>query len=98
MTIKIDGDVLSIILYFLRYSKQSLHSCLLVNRLWCSVAIPILWRDPWIFFYRLESISPPSVQTQPIKLINTYLASLPQESIIELQNNGIHVPIYPTQS
>src|SRR5688572_23937341 len=27
--------------------KFTLHSCLLVNRLWCEVSVPILWRDLW---------------------------------------------------
>ncbi|GES97582.1 hypothetical protein GLOIN_2v1523507 [Rhizophagus clarus] len=98
MSIEINTDVLSVILYFLRYNRRSLHSCLLVNRLWCELTIPILWRDPWTFFYRLENTSSPSVQNQPIKLINTYLSLLPQESIIELQNNGINVPIYQYKS
>lgn len=95
---RINADVLSIILYFLRYNRQSLYSCLFVNRLWCELTIPILWRDPWAFFYRLENTSSPSAQTQPIKLINTYLSLLPQESITELQINGINVPIYQIRS
>src|SRR5947199_5110308 len=97
MTVMINTDVLSIIIYFLRYNKQSLHSCLLVNRLWCTLTIPILWRDPWIFFYRLENVSIPTTQTRSLRLIDTYLSSLSQESIIELQNQGISVPTYSIQ-
>ncbi|RIA86686.1 hypothetical protein C1645_878524 [Glomus cerebriforme] len=94
MSVTFNTDVLSIILYFLRYNKQTLYSCLFVNRLWCQLTIPILWRDPWTFFYRIENNSPPSIPTQPLKLINTYLSLLPIESIIELQKNGINVPIH----
>src|SRR6266540_1491897 len=31
-------------------SIKTLFSCLLVNRLWCQAAVPILWRDPWKLF------------------------------------------------
>src|SRR3954471_3165629 len=26
---------------------STLHSCILVNRLWCRLAIPLLWEDPF---------------------------------------------------
>ncbi|CAG8435623.1 10805_t:CDS:2 [Rhizophagus irregularis] len=29
------------------YSFTILHSCILVNKIWCATAIPILWRNPW---------------------------------------------------
>ncbi|GES82226.1 hypothetical protein GLOIN_2v1728613 [Rhizophagus clarus] len=28
---------------------KTLFSCLLVNKLWCQITVPILWRDPWNF-------------------------------------------------
>ncbi|RIA86604.1 hypothetical protein C1645_779297, partial [Glomus cerebriforme] len=27
--------------------KKTLYSCLLVNKTWCEVAVPILWKNPW---------------------------------------------------
>jgi hypothetical protein len=35
-----------IIKYF-RNDFSTLHSCILVNRLWCRLAIPLLWEDPF---------------------------------------------------
>src|SRR6266540_4976462 len=32
---------------------SSLHSCLLVNRTWCKLIVPILWR--WPFFMNIKS-------------------------------------------
>jgi hypothetical protein len=32
--------------------KKSLHSCLLVNKLCCEIIIPILWSDPYKYFYK----------------------------------------------
>jgi hypothetical protein len=34
------------ILQYFRYDYKTLHSCILVNKLWCRLAIPILWEDP----------------------------------------------------
>src|SRR6266498_783269 len=31
--------------------KETLHSCLLVNRYWCINTIDILWRQPFRFLY-----------------------------------------------
>ncbi|PKC54276.1 hypothetical protein RhiirA1_477654 [Rhizophagus irregularis] len=35
------------ILTFLRNDIITLHSCILVNKLWCRLAIPLLWEDPF---------------------------------------------------
>ncbi|GBC10557.1 hypothetical protein RclHR1_09710008 [Rhizophagus clarus] len=39
-------DVLRLILEELKYDRISLYSCILVNKAWCKITIPILWRDP----------------------------------------------------
>src|ERR1044072_6007748 len=38
-------DCLNEIFEYLEEDKVTLHSCLLVNRLWCGVSIRILWRS-----------------------------------------------------
>ncbi|CAG8507640.1 3301_t:CDS:1 [Funneliformis mosseae] len=35
------------ILNYLHDDYSTLYSCVLVNRLWCRLAVPILWRDPF---------------------------------------------------
>jgi hypothetical protein len=45
------GDCLEIILNELRFDSTTLHSCILVNRLWCRIAIPILWKKFFYFYY-----------------------------------------------
>ena len=52
----------------------TLRSCLLVNRLWCKVAVRILWRD--VFNYSTTNF-------------NTLIACLPNESKEILIENGI---------
>src|SRR3954452_17454099 len=44
---KLNEDTLFLILKGLRYDNNSLYSCLLVNKTWCKITIPILWKDPW---------------------------------------------------
>ena len=38
-------DCLNDILEFLEEDKNTLYSCLLVNRLWCEISVRILWRN-----------------------------------------------------
>src|SRR5436305_12332061 len=44
---KLNGDILYLIIKELQDDKKSLYSCLLVNKTWCEIIIPILWKDPW---------------------------------------------------
>src|SRR5206468_936370 len=44
---KLNKDVLSMIFGELLDDNNSLYSLILVNRMWCEVAVPILWNDPW---------------------------------------------------
>ena len=34
-----------IILQYFHHDYKTLHSCILINRLWCRLAIPLLWED-----------------------------------------------------
>ena len=44
---KLNNDILFMIFEELQDDSKSLFSCLLVNRIWCETAIPVLWRNPW---------------------------------------------------
>ncbi|PKY14944.1 hypothetical protein RhiirB3_427051 [Rhizophagus irregularis] len=43
----LNKDILLLILEELQYDKNSLYSCLLVNKIWCETTVPILWMNPW---------------------------------------------------
>ncbi|RGB32940.1 hypothetical protein C1646_789486 [Rhizophagus diaphanus] len=46
----LSGDIPELIYEVIKYFKtdfSTLHSCILVNRLWCRLAIPLLWEDPF---------------------------------------------------
>ncbi|CAB5182282.1 unnamed protein product [Rhizophagus irregularis] len=40
-------ELTSKIIQYLQYDHLALHSCIFVNRLWCRIAIPLLWEDPF---------------------------------------------------
>src|SRR5581483_8797585 len=73
---KLPFDCLYKIFELLEEDKTTLHSCLLVNRLWCEIAVRVLWRDI----------------TYNITLnIHTLIACLPEESKEILRKNEIIV-------
>ena len=48
-------EITSYIIQYLRNYLRSLHSCILVNRLLCQIAVPVLWEDPFSARYLLFS-------------------------------------------
>src|SRR5947199_376445 len=51
MPLLLPDDCLNEIFEILEDDKLTLHSCLLVNRLWCKISVRILWRNIWSFKY-----------------------------------------------
>ena len=47
MPCQLPADCLNEIFENLEDDKQTLRSCLLVNRLWCELSVRILWRNIW---------------------------------------------------
>src|ERR1043165_4844995 len=45
--IQLPADCLNVIFEYFDNDKITLHSCLLVNRLWCEVSVRILWTSVW---------------------------------------------------
>ncbi len=45
MAVQPPADCLNEIIEYLKEDKISLRTCLLVNRLWCTVAVKILWKN-----------------------------------------------------
>ena len=40
-------ELINEIIQYFHNDFSTLHSCILVNRLWCRLAIPLLWEDPF---------------------------------------------------
>src|SRR5438034_5254831 len=56
---KLNKDILFLIFEELQDDSKSLFSCLMVNRIWCEIVIPVLWRNPWnynISYYNKSSL------------------------------------------
>jgi hypothetical protein len=66
----------------LENDKPTLHSCLLVNRLWCNSSVKILWKDICSFKHNLKDSS---------AILSTLIACLPNESEELLHKNKIFI-------
>jgi hypothetical protein len=81
---QLNYDCLNKVFEYLEEDKFTLHSCLLVNRLWREASVGILWRDIWSFKYsnRVDVIS---------QILSTLIACLPNGSKDLLSKNGIFI-------
>src|ERR1043165_1944639 len=86
MILRLPIDCLNDILENLEKDKTSLRSCLLVNRLWCTVTVRILWRNVWEFIRGRYD------QRTSSSILGTFIACLPNESKNLLSINKISIP------
>ncbi|RGB38824.1 hypothetical protein C1646_755229 [Rhizophagus diaphanus] len=83
MACQLPVDCLNEIFEYLEMDKSTLHSCLLVNRLWCEISVRILWRNALNFNLYLKR--PSNIY---LSIIRALIACLPYESKNLLHNNG----------
>ncbi|GBB88548.1 hypothetical protein RclHR1_15090007 [Rhizophagus clarus] len=76
---KLNGDILYLIFKELQDNKKTFLSCLTVNKTWCELIIPILWKDPWKYLKR-EKL-----------LLNVIILHLSEESRNNLKNKGFNI-------
>src|SRR6266498_3915570 len=88
MAFQLTADCLNDIIEYLDKDKISLRSCLLVNRLWCRIAVEVLWRNVW----NIQYYSNPKRRHAPLSILSTLIACLPNESKNLLSINGISIP------
>jgi hypothetical protein len=89
----LNEDVLSLILEELKDDKKSLYSCLFVNRIWCVITIPILWRNPnpqyhfnpYGLYYTFDFNNSTKI------LFDKILLHLSEETRNTLNNQGINI-------
>src|SRR5947199_10563904 len=65
---------------------STLQSCILVNRLWCRLAISLLWEDPF------------SVPTENYHFIEIYLRNLTEDDKMKLKEYGILNNLIPSNT
>uniref|UniRef100_U9UN22 Uncharacterized protein n=1 Tax=Rhizophagus irregularis (strain DAOM 181602 / DAOM 197198 / MUCL 43194) TaxID=747089 RepID=U9UN22_RHIID len=84
------GDLPEITNEIMRYFRDdfsTLYSCILVNRLWCRLAIPLLWEDPF-------SLKNP----KNYRYIEVYLYNLNDDDKIQLNGYGISNNLFPSNT
>src|SRR4051812_27129183 len=86
MPCPLPADCLNEVFEILQDDKLTLHSCLLVNRIWCKISVRILWRNIWSFSgtyaYRFIVTS---------AILSTLISCLPNESKDILHKNKIYI-------
>src|SRR3954453_2564320 len=88
--VKLNLDCLNLIFDELKGDKNSLLSCLLVNKEWCNIAVPILWkRHSWDGDSWYDSRYDYCGNGPERKLFNTILSCLPSSSKKLLSDNNI---------
>ncbi|PKC75130.1 hypothetical protein RhiirA1_529011 [Rhizophagus irregularis] len=70
------------IIKYLLDDFSTLHSCILVNRLWCRLTIPLLWENPF------------SIPTKNYKFIEIYLLSLNDDFETKPSNTLFNYPSF----
>ncbi|PKC63510.1 hypothetical protein RhiirA1_537711 [Rhizophagus irregularis] len=76
-------EIMEEIIRYLRNDFSTLHSCILVNRLWCRLTIPLLWEDPF------------SIATRNFHFIEIYLHELNNDEKTKLINYRMKNDIIP---
>jgi hypothetical protein len=76
MNFKLNKDIISNILEYLN-DETSLHSCILINKTWCCITIPIIWKKPFSF---------KNSKNKKFKIIQTLISCLNEEEKIKLMN------------
>jgi hypothetical protein len=74
------------IIQHFKYDFSTLYSCILVNRLWCRLAIPLLWEDPF------------SIPTQNYRCIKIYLYYLNESRKAKFNGYGIGSNLLPSNT
>jgi hypothetical protein len=85
----LSGDLPELTYDVLKYFKNdfsTLHSCILVNRLWCRLAIPLLWENPF------------SISIGNRKFIEIYLDNLKGDLKTKLNEYEINDNLFPSNT
>ncbi|POG71827.1 hypothetical protein GLOIN_2v1774372 [Rhizophagus irregularis DAOM 181602=DAOM 197198] len=73
------------IIQYFRKDFSTLYSCILINRLWCRLAIPLLWEDPFPKKYLFSKIHPTNYH-----FIEIYLSKLNEDIKTKLYEYGVN--------
>src|SRR3954468_20886515 len=83
---QLNRDVFCLIIDKLHNDKKTLSTCLLVNRTFCKITVPIFWEDPWKFL-RLQK------ENKKI-ILNVIISHLSDESKNYLSKHNLLINSY----
>ncbi|GBC02670.1 hypothetical protein RclHR1_04740013 [Rhizophagus clarus] len=75
-------ELTSKIIQYFKNDYSTLYSCILINRLWCRLAIPLLWENPF------------STHVQNYQFIEIYLHSLNEDDKAKFNEYGINSNLF----
>ncbi|PKC03991.1 hypothetical protein RhiirA5_422916 [Rhizophagus irregularis] len=82
--LKLNRDILLLIFEEIHNDKKDLYPILTVNKIWCEIIIPILWKDPWKYLkWEKDKI-----------LFNIIISQLSENSKNDLKIQGIDIFYY----
>src|SRR5215471_5648755 len=79
MMLEVNEDILYLIFEELKDDGNTLFSCLLVNKNWFYIIIPILWKNPWKYLKK------------NLVLLKVIMSHLSEESRNNIENQNILV-------
>ena len=79
-------ELINEIIQYFRNDIPTLHSCILVNKLWCRLAIPILWEDPL------------AIDKENYNFFEIYLHNLNEDDKAKLNEYGINIDLFPSNT
>src|SRR5436305_8956299 len=98
MPCSLPTDCLNEIFENLDDDKITLHSCLLVSRLWCKISVRILWRDIWGFKYDIYHYDPRFVRSCRVIIQTKPTSTLRFESRVASVFLSILISCLPNES
>jgi hypothetical protein len=80
------GDLPELLNEIMIYLKDvsTLHSCVLVNRIWCRMAIPLIWEEPFLH--------------RDYRVIDCFLHNLSEDEKLKLKEYGINSELLPSNT
>ncbi|RIA99189.1 hypothetical protein C1645_747588 [Glomus cerebriforme] len=92
MASKLSIDILSMIFEELEIEISTLYSCIFVNREWCQLGIPFLWKNPWKIFNEINWMNHDKYEDVVIRykiLFRNFFMLMTKEQKDFLKLNGI---------
>src|SRR5688572_6175357 len=104
--VKLNEDVLLLILKEVQNENNSLYPSLLVNKTWCKIIIPILWKDPWKCLIKKKEESRFNViishlsneAKERLKILNINLPSMQQKPLFDYISFCRYLDLYKLES